>query len=176
MRISREKRQKKGGRGTASTTSTHQTRGDHDIQTSKDSVGQWSEGDVGRSEVEKYESKVKQAMDLALEKSVHTRTNALLSLTTALQKRVLTVFLMDDYKTCDLSERSIKKGRGPEQAAAARLGTVLVITLMGKPEATQVYKTLCPVLTLALTDPSGPLAGRLECAWPGVCLECAWPC
>ncbi|KAK3858854.1 hypothetical protein Pcinc_034981, partial [Petrolisthes cinctipes] len=38
------------------------------------------------SESECYEQKVRDAMDLALEKSVHTRTNALTSLTTAMQK------------------------------------------------------------------------------------------
>lgn len=37
--------------------------------------------------METYEQKVREAMDLALEKSVQTRTNALTALTTAFQKR-----------------------------------------------------------------------------------------
>lgn len=130
-----------------------------------DSTAQLSD-DEGPSEIEVYEQKVREAMDLALEKSVHTRTNALIALTTALQKRVLTVFLLDHHQTlCDLAERSLRKGRGPEQVAAARLATLLILSLSEVPEAEQVYKVLYPVLTVALTDPSGPLAGRQECAY-----------
>lgn len=44
-------------------------------------------GEEGLSEMETYEQKVREAMDLALEKSVQTRTNALTALTTAFQKR-----------------------------------------------------------------------------------------
>ncbi|XP_042233249.1 interferon-related developmental regulator 1-like [Homarus americanus] len=130
-----------------------------------DSTAQLTD-DEGVSELEAYEQKVREAMDLALEKSVHTRTNALTSLTTAFQKRVLTPFLLDHHQTiCDLVERSLRKGRGPEQVAAARLASLLVLSLSQVPEAEQVYKTLQPVLTVALTDPSGPLAGRQECAF-----------
>lgn len=38
----------------------------------------------------------------------------------------------------DLIERSLKKGRGMEQIAAAKLASVLVVSLMGTPEAEQV--------------------------------------
>ncbi|XP_069954455.1 interferon-related developmental regulator 1 isoform X1 [Cherax quadricarinatus] len=130
-----------------------------------DSTAQLTD-DEGISELETYEQKVREAMDLALEKSVHTRTNALTSLTTAFQKRVLTPFLLDHHQTiCDLVERSLRKGRGPEQVAAARLASLLILSLSQVNEAEAVYKMLEPVLTVALTDPSGPLAGRQECAY-----------
>ncbi|XP_071522774.1 interferon-related developmental regulator 1 [Panulirus ornatus] len=130
-----------------------------------DSTAQLTE-DEGISEMETYEQKVREAMDLALEKSVHTRTNALTALTTALQKRVLLPFLLDHRQTiCDLVERSLRKGRGPEQVAAARLASLLILSLSQMPEAEEVYKTLEPVLNITLTDPSGSLAGRQECAF-----------
>ncbi|KAG0728350.1 Interferon-related developmental regulator 1 [Chionoecetes opilio] len=119
----------------------------------------------GPTEEEVYEQKVRDAMDLALEKSVHTRTNALIALTTAMQKKVLTVFLLDHHSTLvDLVERSLRKGRGPEQVAAARLASLLVLSLSAAPEVEEVYQALCPVLRVAVMDPSGPREGRTECA------------
>ncbi|KAK8372433.1 hypothetical protein O3P69_014124 [Scylla paramamosain] len=104
--------------------------------------------DEGVSEEEAYEQKVREAMDLALEKSVHTRINALTALTTALQKRVLTGFLGEHHGTLlDLVERSLKKGRGAEQVAAARLASLLVLSLSSMPEVEEVYQALCPILT-----------------------------
>lgn len=52
-------------------------------------------GEEGLSEMETYEQKVREAMDLALEKSVQTRTNALTALTTAFQKRFVIVLLVN---------------------------------------------------------------------------------
>ncbi|ROT77408.1 interferon-related developmental regulator 1 [Penaeus vannamei] len=101
-----------------------------------DSTAQITDGEEGLSEMETYEQKVREAMDLALEKSVQTRTNALTALTTAFQKRVMTQFLLDNYQTItDLVERSLRKGRGPEQVAAARLATTLVVSLSPVAEA-----------------------------------------
>nr|XP_027211075.1 interferon-related developmental regulator 1-like [Penaeus vannamei] len=113
-----------------------------------DSTAQITDGEEGLSEMETYEQKVREAMDLALEKSVQTRTNALTALTTAFQKRVMTQFLLDNYQTItDLVERSLRKGRGPEQVAAARLATTLVVSLSPVAEAEKVFKTLNPILT-----------------------------
>lgn len=54
--------------------------------------------------------------------------------------RVMTHFLLDNYQTItDLVERSLRKGRGPEQVAAARLATMLVVSLSPVPEAEKVY-------------------------------------
>lgn len=129
-----------------------------------ESTAQLSDDD-GVSEEEAYEQKVRDAMDLALEKSVHTRTNALIALTTAMQKRVLTSFLTEHHHTLvDLVERSLRKGRGPEQVAAARLASLLVLSLSPVPEVEEVYQALIPVLRVAVTDPSGPRDGRTECA------------
>ncbi|KAK4307879.1 hypothetical protein Pmani_020387 [Petrolisthes manimaculis] len=117
------------------------------------------------SESECYEQKVRDAMDLAVVKSVHTRTNALTALTTAMQKRVLTTFLLDHHQTLsDIAERSLKKGKGAEQVAAARLINLLVLSLSELPQAEEVYKAVSGVLTVTLTDPSMTHTTRLECA------------
>lgn len=117
------------------------------------------------TEEEAYEQKVRDAMDLALEKSVHTRTNALTALTTAMQKRVMTVFLLEHHQTfSDLVERSLRKGRGPEQVAAGRLASLLLLSLSPCSEVEEVYQTLSPLLRVAVTDPAGPREGRTECA------------
>lgn len=128
-----------------------------------DSTAQITDGEEGLSEMETYEQKVREAMDLALEKSVQTRTNALTALTTAFQKRVMTQFLLDNYQTItDLVERSLRKGRGPEQVAAARLATTLVVSLSPVSEAEKVFKTLNPILTVLVTDPSAAVAARQD--------------
>jgi len=120
--------------------------------------------DDGMSEIESYESKIKETMDLALEKSAQTRIKALEALTTALQKRVMTSFLMDNYVTMtDLVERALNKGRGTEMVAGAKLGSLIILTLATYEEAEQVYQTLQPLLLKIMKDPSATPAARQQC-------------
>lgn len=124
-----------------------------------------SDGEEIISDIEKYENNVKLAMDLATEKSVKTRTNALLSLTTAFQKRLLVDFLENNYQTVtDLAERGLRKGKGAEQVAAAKLASVLVASLAETKEAEQIYKTLEGPLKVIVQDPSASLLARQESA------------
>ena len=53
--------------------------------------------------------------------------------------RVLTGFLLDNYQTLtDIVEKSLKKGKGDEQVAAAKLTSVLIISLCNTQEAEEV--------------------------------------
>merc|ERR1712179_712835 len=109
-------------------------------------------------------AKIKEAMDLALEKSVQTRVKALEALTTALQKRVVTSFLLDNYITMtDLVERALNKGRGTEIVAGAKLGSLIILSLATYEEAEQVYQTIQPLLTKIMKDPSANPAARRQC-------------
>ena len=57
----------------------------------------------------------------------------------------------------DIIERSLKKGKGTEQAAAANLATSLCIQLRG--EADDMYREIKPILITIMTDrTSSPLA------------------
>ncbi|KAL7636398.1 UNVERIFIED_CONTAM: hypothetical protein RMT77_013173 [Armadillidium vulgare] len=136
------------------------------VSDATDSTVQQSDEENGVCEEEAYETKVKEAMDLATEKSVQTRTNALISLKIALQKRILTTFLCENHQTMsDLIERSLKKGRGMEQVAAAKLASVLVISLMGTGEAEQVYAVLHPIFVTIVQDPTVSPQARQEAAY-----------
>lgn len=139
---------------------------DDNMSTASDltcSTARGSEDD-GMSEVESYESKIKEAMDLALEKSAATRVKALEALTTALQKRVVTSFLLDNYITMtDLVERALNKGRVTEIVAGAKLGSLIILTLATSEEAEQVYQTLQPLLIKIIKDPSANPAARRQC-------------
>ncbi|KAK3890580.1 hypothetical protein Pcinc_005461 [Petrolisthes cinctipes] len=91
------------------------------------------------SEIEIWQEKMCEAMDLAEGKCSQTRTNAFISLTNLLQKRVMFDFLLGQYETLShLVERSLKKGHtNQEQIEAAHLLSVLVISLCQVQEAEQ---------------------------------------
>ncbi|KAK3890573.1 hypothetical protein Pcinc_005455, partial [Petrolisthes cinctipes] len=91
------------------------------------------------SEIEIWQEKMCEAMDLAEGKCSQTRTNAFISLTNLLQKRVMLDFLLGQYETLShLVERSLKKGHtNQEQIEAAHLLSVLVISLCQVQEAEQ---------------------------------------
>jgi len=132
--------------------------------------------DDDMSEVESYENKIKEAMDLSLEKSVQTRVKSLEELTTALQKRVVTSFLLDNYITMtDLVERALNKGRGTEIVAGAKLGSLVILTLATYEEAEQVYQTIQPLLIKIMRDPSANPAARRQCTTT-LALSCFLAC
>lgn len=132
--------------------------------------------DNGMSEIENYECKIKEAMDLALEKSNQTRVKALEALTTALQKRVMTSFLIDNYVTMtDLVERALNKGKGTEIVAGAKLGSLIILTLATYEEAEQVYQAIQPMLIKIMKDPSATPAARQQCTTT-LALSCFLAC
>jgi len=151
---------------------------DDNMSTASDITDSTARGsdDDGMSEVENYESKIKEAMDLSLEKSVQTRVKALEALTTALQKRVVTSFLLDNYITMtDLVERALNKGRGTEIVAGAKLGSLVILTLATYEEAEQVYQTIQPLLIKIMRDPSANPGARRQCTTT-LALSCFLAC
>jgi len=151
---------------------------DDNMSTASDITVSTAKGsdDDGMSEVESYECKIKEAMDLALEKAVKTRVKALEALTTALQKRVVTSFLLDNYITMtDLVERALNKGRGTEIVAGAKLGSLIILSLATYEEAEQVYQAIQPLLTKIMKDPSANPEARRQCTTT-LALSCFLAC
>lgn len=114
---------------------------------------------------EETEDKLKQCIDNLTDKSAKTRLAALESLRQAFSSRLLYEFLTERRLTVsDCLERSLKKGAGEEQAAAATLFSLLCIQLGGGDEAEEGFKMLRPVLTNILIDTGASLSARQSCA------------
>ncbi|XP_026223745.1 interferon-related developmental regulator 2 isoform X2 [Anabas testudineus] len=114
---------------------------------------------------EETEDKLKQCIDNLMDKSAKTRLAALESLRQAFSSRVLCDFLIERRLTIsDCLERSLKKGSGEEQAAAATVFALLCIQLGGGDEAEEGFKMLRPILTALLIDNSASIGARQSCA------------
>ncbi|XP_029011816.1 interferon-related developmental regulator 2 isoform X1 [Betta splendens] len=114
---------------------------------------------------EETEDKLKQCIDNLMDKSAKTRLAALESLRQAFSSRVLCDFITERRLTVsDCIERSLKKGSGEEQAAAATVFALLCIQLGGGDEAEEGFKMLRPILTAILIDNSASITARQSCA------------
>ncbi|KAE8293234.1 Interferon-related developmental regulator 2 Protein SKMC15 [Larimichthys crocea] len=114
---------------------------------------------------EETEDKLKQCIDNLMDKSAKTRLAGLESLRQAFSSRLLYDFLTERRLTVsDCLERSLKKGSGEEQAAAATVFSLLCIQLGGGDEAEEGFKMLRPILTAILMDNSASIAARQSCA------------
>ncbi|XP_054868819.1 interferon-related developmental regulator 2 isoform X2 [Amphiprion ocellaris] len=110
---------------------------------------------------EETEDKLKQCIDNLMDKSTKTRLAALESLRQAFASRLLYDFLTERRLTVsDSLERSLKKGSGEEQAAAATVFALLCIQLGGGGEAEEGFKMLRPILTAILMDGTASIAAR----------------
>uniref|UniRef100_A0A8C4IRH2 Interferon-related developmental regulator 2 n=1 Tax=Dicentrarchus labrax TaxID=13489 RepID=A0A8C4IRH2_DICLA len=110
---------------------------------------------------EETEDKLKQCIDNLMDKSAKTRLAGLESLRQAFSSRVLYDFLTERRLTVsDCLERSLKKGSGEEQAAAATVFALLCIQLGGGDEAEEGFKMLRPILTAILIDNSASIVAR----------------
>lgn len=119
---------------------------------------------------ERFEEKMLELLDLATDKSAHTRTKALLLLAAKLQRSAGTEFPQYIHQALtDVVVRSLKKGQGMEYLAAARLSSLLMMVIMSLSkqvdEGELVYKVLSPLLRVTLADPSTPASVRKECAY-----------
>uniref|UniRef100_A0A8C6P319 Interferon-related developmental regulator 2 n=1 Tax=Nothobranchius furzeri TaxID=105023 RepID=A0A8C6P319_NOTFU len=114
---------------------------------------------------EETEDKLKQCIDNLMDKSAKTRLAALESLRQAFSSRVLYDFLTERRLTVsDCLERSLKKGGGEEQAAAATVFALLCIQLEGGDEAEEGFRMLRPILTSILIDNGASATARQSCA------------
>ncbi|XP_028824331.1 interferon-related developmental regulator 2 [Denticeps clupeoides] len=114
---------------------------------------------------EETEDKLKQSIDDLADKSVKVRVCALESLRQAFSSRLLTDFLLERHFTVgDCLERSLRKGGGAEQAAAATLCSLLCVQVGGGAEGEKDFKTIGPVLGSILIDSCANLSARRSCA------------
>jgi len=114
------------------------------------------------SQVELFEAKLREALELATQKSASGRLKALEALCGALLKRYCPDFIENQQMTtCDVIERALKKGKGGEIEAGARLAVLLSLQL-SDPE--HVYKELKTVLMAMLQDKTVSSTSRVSVA------------
>ena len=82
------------------------------------------------SQIEQYEAKIKDAIELATQKAAAGRVKALDAICSGFLKRYHPDFISNQKMTiCDLVEKSLKKGKGGEVEVAARLSMLLSLQL-----------------------------------------------
>jgi len=114
------------------------------------------------SKVEMFESKLREALELATQKSAAGRVKAMEAICGAFLKRYCPDFVENQQlTTCDVVERALKKGKGGEVEAGARLGVLLALQL---PDPEPVYTELRSLLITAVTDKTQPPASRAATA------------
>lgn len=111
--------------------------------------------------VEKFEEKLMQAIENASEKSQQTRLQSLQVINDILKHHSMYDFVDDRRATImDIAEKSLKKGKGQEQALAAKMAALLMIQLQGDED---VFKTLAPLLQQIALDKSASADSRASC-------------
>jgi len=111
---------------------------------------------------EQWEGKVKEAIDLAGQKSAAGRVKAVEALCTGLLRRYSPDFLENQQMTlCDVVQRAVKKGRGGEVTSGARLAVLLALQL---PDCEDVYRELKPLLVQLTTDKTAAASTRAAAA------------
>jgi Interferon-related developmental regulator (IFRD)/Interferon-related protein conserved region len=110
--------------------------------------------------VEKFEDKLMQAIENASEKSQQTRVQALEIMNEIFMHHSMFDFIDERRVTImDIIERSLKRGKGKEQALAARMSALLLIQLQGDEE---VVKVLAPLLQHTALDKSATIDARAK--------------
>lgn len=112
-----------------------------------------------------YEEKLKEAMDLASQKSASGRVNALDAISRAFVKKYIPDFVDDRRVTLtDIVERSIEKGKGSEITSACNLAVLLCLQLDGVDTIQEVYGDLKSLLITVLHDASASPGARASVA------------
>ena len=133
-------------------------------------LGAFNGADAGVDELsqeEVFEEKLREAMDLAYQKSAQSRTMAMESMCTAFNKKFIPEFVIDRRMTItDIVEKALKRGKCAEQVAASKLAVLLCVQLGGESpdDAENVMKDLQSVFVTLLSDPSAPLKARAAAA------------
>lgn len=111
-----------------------------------------------------FEDKLTEALDGITQKSAQGRTRCFEAITKALIKKYITDFVYDRRLTItDGIERSLRKGRGVEQGAAAELAPLLCIQLGSGAACEEVTKSLKSILSITANDNSVPALARAKC-------------
>lgn len=121
-------------------------------------IAETVETELVENTVEKFEDKLMQAIENASEKSQQTRTQALQVMKEIFMHHCMYDFVDERRATImDIIEKSLKRGKGQEQALAAKLAAILLIQLQGDVD---VVKTLSPVLQTTISDTSASINAR----------------
>jgi len=114
------------------------------------------------SQVEQFEGKIKDAIELATQKSAAGRVKAMDAICTGFLKRYCPDFIENQQMTiCDIVERSLKKGKGAEIEASAKLSVLLGLQLHDPEE---VYKECKALMTQIVNDKTASPAARASVA------------
>jgi hypothetical protein len=102
-----------------------------------------------------------QAIENASEKSQQTRTQALQVMNEIFMHHSMYDFIEERQVTIlDIIEKSLKRGKGQEQALAAKMAALLLIQLQGDED---IVKTLAPLLQHTALDKSATSDARAKC-------------
>ncbi|XP_059474694.1 interferon-related developmental regulator 2 isoform X2 [Neocloeon triangulifer] len=125
------------------------------------------EGEIDeQSQEEVFEEKLLECVERLSEKSAQVRTQALQAMAAALSKKYLPDFIFDRYVTLiEAIRSSLRRGRGPEQAAAALLAPLLCVSLGPCEQSEEVAATLSTVLHQVAGDNSASPQARAKCCW-----------
>jgi len=114
------------------------------------------------SQIEQFEGKIKDAIELATQKSAAGRVKAMDAICTGFLKRYCPDFIENQQMTiCDIVERSLKKGKGAEIEASAKLSVLLGLQLHDPEE---VYKECKALMTQIVNDKTASPAARSSVA------------
>ena len=105
---------------------------------------------------------MKEAIDLATQKAATGRVKALETICGGFVKRYSPDFVDNQKLTiCDLVDKSLKKGKGAEVEAAAKLSILLALQLQ---DSEEVYKELQGLMVQVVTDESASPSARAALA------------
>ena len=108
-----------------------------------------------------FEEKLREAMDLASQKSAAGRTSALDAICRAFCKKYVPEFVEDRRVTItDIVERALKKGKGAEVVAGSNLCILLCLQLDSVDLVQEVFKDLKSIFFTLLNDISVTPAAR----------------
>lgn len=118
------------------------------------------------SQQEVFEEKLKEAIDGLTQKSAKGRVICFNGIEKIFALKYIPDFVEDRKMTItDSVERALKKGRGEEQSASARLSSLLCIQLGALESAEVVCKDLKNTLAFVANDNAASTNARSECAW-----------
>ncbi|XP_058128195.1 interferon-related developmental regulator 2 [Anopheles ziemanni] len=122
------------------------------------------DGSSGGNGFEKYEEKLLQAIENASDKSLQTRINAFQTINEVLVHHYIPEFIDDRKVTLmDAVEKSLRRGKGVEQAWAARIIPLLVIQIEALEDIGTLVRVLKPVLLATAQDGASAYDARAKC-------------
>nr|CAG4648803.1 EOG090X0ARF [Polyphemus pediculus] len=117
-----------------------------------------------RSQMEILEEKLKEVIDLTSQKSSHGRITSFEALCKAFSSKYLPEFVTGRRMTLlDCAERGMKKGRGAEQEASAKLVVLLCLQLGSVSDCEVIFKEQKHILLTLMADNSMAPAARAQC-------------